>query len=80
VLSPQPPIEQEEIDICKVCMLTTFAKLQANNREIDRWQHWTEAVQRTETMNFDKQEQLARKNCHQQVFLMHETTRVEING
>ena len=59
--------EQEEIDICKVCMLTTFAKLSANDKQVDRWQNWTAAVKRTEKLKFEKQEKVARKNCHEQV-------------
>ena len=62
-------ILQEEIDICKVCMLTTFARLRAQDKEgkVDRWDHWTTAVQRTENIKFDKQEQIAREICNEQV-------------
>ena len=47
-------------------MLSTFARLEAKTQGTDRWQNWTAAVQRTESMNFDKQEKYARRNCHEQ--------------
>jgi hypothetical protein len=42
---------QEELDVCKLCMLMNYHKQREKNPNLDKWQHWTTAVQQVEAMD-----------------------------
>ena len=58
---------QEELDVCKLCLLMSFHKQRSERPGVDKWSHWTTASKQVEPMEFGEQKKLLHKLSLEQV-------------